>query len=69
MDEQVEREMQRLRQNGVLELVSFETLDLQSHFKAAFNNCRSLPLHFDGIKCDQNLLASHIFGLAVTRSM
>ena len=69
LDEQVEVEMERLRNTAGVQLsyISFEAVDSQTHFKLAFNNCRSLHLHFDDIKYDQNLLSSHIIGLAETR--
>ena len=69
VDKQVLTEMQRLHNTASLKLcfISLESIDSTSHFKIAFNNCRSLHLHFDDIKQDHNLLSAHVFGLAETR--
>ena len=69
VDEQVDKEMERMRQTALLNLcfVPFETLDLQKYFKTIFNNCRSLHLHIDDIKSDNNVLSSHIAGFSETR--
>ncbi|MCG7875518.1 MAG: AAA family ATPase [Candidatus Thiodiazotropha endolucinida] len=69
VDDQVKAEMQRLNETAMLQLchTSLELIDPISHFKVAFNNCRSLNLHFDDIRHDKNLLSTHIFGLAETR--
>ena len=69
VDEQVEKEMQRLCENASLQLsyAPLDTISPLSHFKTAFNNCRSLHLHFEDIRYDQNLLSCHVIGLAETR--
>lgn len=69
MDDQVEKEMERLCQNAILQLcyVPFESVDSTLHFKLAFNNCRSLHLHIKDIRHDQTFLSSHVFGLAESR--
>jgi hypothetical protein len=69
VDDQVKTEMQRLHETSMLELcdTSLELIDPVSHFKVAFNNCRSLNLHFDDVRHDKNLLSTNVFGLAETR--
>jgi hypothetical protein len=69
VDEQVQKEMQRLHQDAVLkvDLSPFQSINSSALFKLAFHNCRSLHLHFDDVKCDKNLTLSHVFGLAETR--
>lgn len=69
LDNQVEEEMARLHQNCALQLcyTPLESIDSDSQYKVAFNNCRSLHLHFSDIKHDQGLLSCHVFALAESR--
>ena len=68
-DEHVEAEMQRLYDHAVLDLcyVPLDTIDATSHFKIAYNNCRSLHKHVEDIRCDKSLLSAHIIGLSESR--
>ena len=61
--------MQRLYDHTVLDLcyVSLDTKDATSHFKIAYNNCRSLHKHIEDIKCDKSLLSAHIVGISESR--
>ena len=69
IDVQVEKEMERLHSDAKLDFcyVPFDTIDRNTSFKVAFNNCRSLHLHFSDVKSDSNLTSSHVFGFAETR--
>lgn len=69
VDDQVGREIKRLQQESMLQLcfTPFVSVDLNTHFKVTFNNCRSLHLHFDDVKADENVLSSHIVALAESR--
>ena len=51
------------RVSAKLELcdVPFDPIDSKSNMKFAFNNCRSLRLHYVDIKHYQALLSSHAF--------
>lgn len=61
--------MERLRIESELKLcyVPLESLDSDLHIKIAFNNCKSLHLHFDDVKNDQGLLSCDVFALAESR--
>ena len=69
VDEHVEAEMQRLYDHAVLDLcyVPLEAIDPTSHFKKAYNNCRSLHKHIEDIRCDKSLLSAHIIGISESR--
>ena len=65
----MKKEIERLHQSTMLDLwyVPFDSIDSKSKMKFAFNNCRSLPLHYEDIKHCQALLSSHAFGVAKSR--
>lgn len=69
VDSQVDQEMDRLNKDSQLHLCyePLESVCSVSHFKLAFNNCRSLHLHFDDVKHDKGVLSAHVFALAETR--
>ena len=68
VDEHVETEMQRLYDHAVLDLcyVPLDAIDSNSHFKIAYNNCRSLHKHIEDIRCDKSLLL-YIIGISESR--
>ena len=69
LDEHVHTEMKRLRDEAMLKLcyIPLNSIDSSSHFKVAFNNCRSLHKHIKDVSNDHNLLSAHIIGIAETR--
>ncbi len=68
VDEKVNVEMSRLRNDSILDLCYIPLYDVDStQFKIVLNNVRSLHKHISDIKHDQNLLCADIIGLAETR--
>ena len=61
--------MQRLYDHAVLDLcyVPLDIIDATSHFKIAYNNCRSLHKHIEDIRCDKSLLSAHIVGISESK--
>ncbi len=68
VDEKVNVEMSRLRNDSILDLCYIPLYDVDStQFKLVFNNVRSLHKHINDINHDQNILCADIIGLAETR--
>ena len=69
VDQQVETEMTRLKNCAVLDLcyIPFDTIDLRSHFKIAYNNCRSLHKHIEDVRHDTSTLSAHMVGISESR--
>ena len=69
LDEQVHTEMKRFYDEAMLKLcyIPLDSVDSSSHFKVAFNNCRSLHKHIEDVRNDYNLLSAHVIGFAETR--
>ena len=69
VDQQVETEVTRLKNCTVLDLyyIPFDTIDLRSHFKIAYNNCRSLHKHVEDVRHDRSTVLAHVFGISESR--
>ena len=48
-------------------LYTFNTIDLRSHFKIAYNNCRSHNKYIEDVGHDRSILSAYVVGISVSR--